>query len=82
MVIMKMKMMMMMIACIKVPAEDAGYGALEQAAVLNVEVNMYDHDGEKYENYNKKNNHYGEKYDHNNDHNNEKYDQNIEKLKL
>ena len=69
-------MMMMMIACIKVPAEDAGYGALEQAAVLNVEVNKYDHDGEKYDNDNKKNN------DHNNDHNNDNNDQNIEKLKV
>ena len=69
MVIMKMMMMMMMIACIKVPAEDAGYGALEQAAVLNVEVIKYDHYGEKHDNDNKKNNHFGEKYVHDNDHN-------------
>ena len=35
-----------MIVCIKVPAEDAGYGALEQAAVLNVEVNKHADDGD------------------------------------
>ena len=30
-----------LIVLIKVPAEDAGYGALEQAAVLDVEVNFW-----------------------------------------